>query len=226
MKALIIVPAFNESTVIYKVLKSIPNDLKGVSHVEKLVIDDGSTDNTTGEAIRARVQVARHVINRGVGAATKTGISWAKKKGADIIVTFDADGQHNPRDIPKVINPILNKKADIVIGSRFKRKQKVPTDRLILNWFANTMTFALFGVSSTDSQSGLRAFSRKAVELIDFKTERMEFSSEILSEAKKHNLRIIEVPTTAIYTDYSRAKGQKNTNAIPIAVRLLVKFLR
>lgn len=225
MKLVIIVPAFNESAVIFKVLRSLPTRLRGLG-VEVLVVNDGSTDETLSEAERANVNVVSHLLNRGLGAAIKTGISWAKNKKADIIVTFDADGQHDPRDISKVIKPILSREADLVIGSRFKKRQKIPIDRLVLNWFANLASFFLFGVISSDSQSGLRAFSKKAIKFIDFKADRMEFSSEILLEAKRNNLRIKEVPIRAIYTPYSREKGQKNLNAFPVLARSLVKLLR
>jgi len=226
VKIVIAVPAFNESQVIFKVLKSLPRRLKGVSNVDVVVIDDGSLDQTLKEAQRADVNIVRHLLNRGLGAAIKTGFSWAKKQNADIVVTFDADGQHDPRDISKLIQPIILKKADVVLGSRFLNKQVIPSDRFLLNWFANFATFILYGVLSTDSQSGLRAFSKKTIDLIDFKADRMDFSSEILLEAKRHNLKVIEVPIKAIYTDYSRIKGQKNINAIPVFARFLVKLLR
>lgn len=226
MKIVIVVPAFNESRVIFKVLKALPRKLKDISSVDIVVIDDGSFDRTFKEAQRANVNIVRHLLNRGLGAAIKTGLSWARKQNADIVVTFDADGQHNPGDIPKLIGPIILKKADLVIGSRFLKQQPVPFDRLFINWFANFATFILYGVYSSDSQSGMRAFSQKAVSLIDFKADRMEFSSEILLEAKRNKLTITEVPIKAIYTDYSRLKGQKNLNAIPVFARFLVKLLR
>ena len=225
MKAIVVIPAFNESAVIASVLKSIPKKIPGIDSIQIIVVDDGSQDNTAQIVAKAKTGVIRHLLNRGVGAATKTGIEYAKNK-ADIIVTFDADGQHNPKDIEKVIAPITVKKADLVIGSRLLNFQKMPLDRLLINWLANIVTFFLFGVFSTDSQSGLRAFSKKAVSLINFKGERMDFSSEILLEAKRHNLRVKEVPTTAIYTDYSRGKGQKNVNALPTLARLLIKLFR
>lgn len=226
MKAVVILPAFNESAVIFKVLKSLPRRIKGIKKVEVVVVDDGSLDSTKDEALKAGVNVVSHLINRGVGAATKTGIHWAIKKKADLIITFDADNQHYPEDIPRVIKPIIKNKADLVIGTRFKRKQHIPTDRFILNWFANLATLFLFGVFSTDSQSGFRAMSKKAMDLVDFKSDRMEFSSEILTEAKKNNLKVAEVPIRVRYTDYSRTKGQKNTNAFPIFTRFLVKLFR
>lgn len=226
MKLAIIIPAFNEGKVIFSVLNSIPSKIKGVSKIEKTVVDDGSRDNTQEESLKAGANVLRHHINRGAGAATKTGIIWAKKKEPDIIITFDADGQHNPKDIEKIIKPILENRADLVIGSRFKSKQAIPLDRYLLNWSANFITFLLFGVFSTDTQSGLRALSKNAYNLIDFKNDRMEFSSEILIEAKKHNLRKTEVPVDAIYTKYSRNKGQKNTNSVAIFARFLIKLFR
>ena len=226
VKAVIVIPAFNESAVIYKVLKSLPKKIKGISSLEVIVVDDGSRDKTAHQVSKAKVKVISHSINRGVGAATKTGIDFAKKSNADIVITFDADGQHDPIDIKKLVSPIISQKADLVVGSRFKKRQKIPLDRFILNWFANFITFALFGVFSTDSQSGLKAFSKKTIDLIEFKSDRMDFSSEILAEAKRNNLPIVEVPIKAIYTDYSRKKGQKNLNAIPIFVRLLVKLFR
>lgn len=226
MKAVIIIPAFNESAVIYKVLKSLPKRIKGISNVDIVVVNDGSTDSTLREARKANVKVLTHLANRGLGAAIKTGLTWAKLNSMDIAITFDSDGQHDARDVKKLINALLAQGADLVIGSRFKRRQKIPADRKILNWLANVATFLIFGVSSTDSQSGLRAFSKKAINVIDFKGERMDFSSEILHEAKMNNLIIKEIPTKAIYTDYSRKKGQKNINAVPIMLRFLVRFLQ
>lgn len=226
MKAVIVVPAFNESAVIFKVLKALPKRIKGVKNIEIVVVDDGSHDSTKVEALKANVNVVSHALNRGVGAATKTGIQWALRRNTDIAITFDADGQHDPKDVERIIKPIVNEKSDLVIGSRFKKKQKIPTDRFLLNWLANLATLVLFGVFSTDSQSGLRAFSRKAINLINFKSDRMEFSSEILLEAKMNNLKVSEVPIKVNYTEYSRIKGQKNTNAFPIFARFLVKLLR
>lgn len=226
MKLIVVVPAYNESQVIENVLKSLPKKIDGIGQIETVVINDGSLDQTAKVAKRANVFVLSHVLNRGAGAATRTGIDYALSRGADIIVTFDADGQHNPADIEKIVRPILGNKADMVIGSRLLKRQKMPVDRFILNWLGNIITFSLFGAFSTDTQSGLRAFSKSAAGVIDFKSDRMEFSSEIIQEAGRHKLRVVEVPTDAIYTQYSRSKGQKNTNALPVFTRTLIKFLR
>ena len=226
MKLFIVIPAFNEASVISQVLNKIPKKIKNVNSIETIVINDGSTDQTSKISKRENVIVLDHILNRGAGAATKTGIEYAKRNKADIVITFDADGQHDHMDILEIIKPVIANKADLVIGSRFLKKQKVPTDRFLLNKGANVVTLLLFGALSSDSQSGLRAFSKHATELIDFKSDRMEFSSEILLEAKRNNLKVVEIPVRAIYTSYSKAKGQKNRNALPIFIRFLVKLLR
>lgn len=191
-----------------------------------VVINDGSTDDTEKEVRRAKIKALNHIVNRGLGAAIKTGLHYAKENNFDIMVTFDGDGQHNPSDLVRIVKPILQKKADLVIGSRFKSKQKAPIDRLVINWLANLATLIFFSVASSDSQSGLRVFSKKALGLIDYKADRMDFSSEILLEAKRHKLKIVEVPATLIYTPYSRKKGQKNVNAIFVFAKFLVRIFR
>lgn len=225
MRGLVIVPAFNEEKVIKQVLQGIPRKI-GKHTLDIIVINDSSFDNTVVEALKTRVTVLSHIINRGAGAATKTGLEWAKRKKYDFVITFDADGQHNPDDLKKVILPVVNKKADVAIGSRIMSKQKMPLDRLIINWLANFYTLVVYGIFSTDTQSGLRVFSKSAVEKIDFKGERYDFSSEIFLEARKHRLKVVEVPSSVIYTDYSRRKGQKNTNIMSMILQLVLKILR
>lgn len=226
MKALILIPAFNESQTIGSVINQLPKKLKGINRIDHLVVDDGSSDQTYVVAKRARAQVLKHAINRGAGAATRTGLQFARENNYDIVVSFDADGQHNPKDIEKLITPILKKRADLVIGSRLKNSHNMPRDRFLLNWAANIMTLLLYGVFSTDSQSGLRAFSKKSISSIEISSNRMEYSSEILLEAKKNSLKVLEVPVDALYTPYSKAKGQKNSNALPVALRIMAKFLK
>ncbi len=226
MNALIVIPAFNEAKVIGKVLAALPKSLPGISRISVLVVNDGSSDDTAKIAANYGAIVVSHIINRGAGAATRTGMEYARKHNLDLMITFDADGQHDPDDMPKLVEPIIAKQADLIIGSRLKKSQKMPTDRYVINWLANFTTLVFFGVFSTDSQSGLKAFSKKAIEKIDILSDRMEFSSEILLEAKRNSLVTIEVPVNAIYTPYSKMKGQKNTNAIPVLFRILVKLLR
>lgn len=223
MKIAIIIPAYNEASIIAKVL----NGLKKLGTSYKLVvIDDGSKDKTAQLASKAGAIVITHPINRGLGASIKTGLEWAKTNNIDVAVTFDGDGQHNPKDVKKILNPIIKKNADVAIGSRFKNRQKMPFDRFIINWFANLATFILYGALSTDSQSGLRAFSKKAINCINLTAERMDISSEIILETKSKKLKYSEVPIKAIYTAYSREKGQKNSNALPVFGKFVFKLLR
>lgn len=226
MKLLIILPAFNEGEKIGEVLKGLPNKIKGATEIEKLVIDDGSEDSTSIVALSNKAKVLRHIINRGLGGGIGTGFEYARVKGSDIVVTFDSDGQHRSQDIEPLIKPIVDGKVDVVIGSRFLKVAEVPFDRIVINFLSNIATFVLFGIWTSDSQSGLRAFNKKAISKIDIKTQKMEVSSEIFKEIKRNDLKFAEIPIKAIYTEYSRRKGQKNSNAIPTFIKMFLRALR
>jgi len=200
---IVVIPAYNEEKNIGKVLAGVKKYTENI-----IVVDDGSKDRTSQIAKSYGAEVFRHFINRGLGGALGTGIKAALSKEADIILTLDADGQHDPDEIPKLIEPIKKGEADIVIGSRFLEKQKMPFFRRVGNYFFNLFTFFLFGIKSTDSQSGMRAFNRKVGESLEIFTNGMEVSSEIIKEIKQQNFRVKEVPIRAIYTDYSLSKGQ------------------
>lgn len=216
----IVIPAYNEESKIGGVI----SDLIKNNYGNIIVIDDGSTDNTCNMAKSRKVDVYRHPINRGLGGALGTGIKAALMKNADIIVTFDADGQHAASDVKNLVKPIIEKKADVVIGSRLlKPDGRMPIIRKIGNWAMNFITFIMFGIWTTDSQSGLRAFSRKAAKAINTKGNRMEVSSEMISEIGRHKLRFKEVPIKTIYTDYSLKKGQTNLNAFKILLKLIIR---
>lgn len=227
MKQLIIVPAFNESAVIQQTLTDLKQVLKAKSEFDIVVIDDGSTDATASKARKANVIVLRHRLNRGLGGALSTGLEFAKRNNYDLAITFDADGQHDPNDILKAIQPIKAHQADVVIGTRTRSKAgHMPFDRVIINHISNLVTWILFGVWTSDSQSGFRAFSKKALQHIEVKTQNMEVSSELFAEIKKHHLKWTEVPINVIYTNYSRSKGQTNLNALNVLVKLLLRLAR
>ena len=225
-KLYIILPAFNEAKVIGAVLEKLKKELKKLKNLtaEIVVVDDCSGDRTSKIAKSKKIIVLRHSINRGLGGALTTGIEYARRNQADLAVTFDADGQHNPRDICKVIRPILEDKADVVIGAR--NIKKMPWDRQIMTLLSSLATFIFFGVYCSDTQSGFRAFNKKAINKIKIKTQRMEVSSEFFNEIKKHNLRWVQVPIKVIYTSYSREKGQSNLNSIKILVKLIMRLFR
>jgi glycosyltransferase involved in cell wall biosynthesis len=225
----IILPAYCEGKVIKKVIKDIQKE--GYKNI--IVIDDGSTDNTYAQAKSTGVIVLKHPINRGKGAATQTGIDAAKLLDADIIVTMDSDGQHNPKDIKKLIQPIKNNKADVVIGSRMINNKDMPKSRVIMNKIANLITYLFFGIMATDSQSGFRAYNKKAYNSVYTYLDRYEFESEMLGQIKNAKLRVKEVPIKVIYTDYSKSKykhmnefsAQGLFNGIKMVVRLVENSL-
>lgn len=227
MKLAIVIPAYNEEKVIGEVLKGLPKEIKGIDEIISVVVDDGSTDRTYAVSKKDATYVFRHIINLGVGAATQTGFGAAKKLGADIIATFDADGQHSPNDIEKIISPILEKKADVVIGTRMRRPKGMPFFKIFGNWAMNFITAIVFHKWSSDSQSGMRAFDKKAIRKMCFHSIGYEICSEIIGEIKRNNLKLIEIPIEVIYTDYSRSTGQNWLNAVNILTRIIsIKITR
>lgn len=209
-------PAYNEETKIGRVIEK----LKEHGYNDIIVVDDGSTDNTYNVAEEKNVIVLHHMINRGLGGALSTGITAALEENADVIVTFDSDGQHNARDIKKLLY-YLDNGYDAVIGNRIN--EKMPFLRRIGNRGLDMITYLLFGAYVHDSQSGLRGFTRKAASLIEIKTNRMEVSSEIIAEIGKNKLKLKEVPITTIYTEYSLSKGNTVWNGFRIAFKLFLK---
>jgi UDP-N-acetylglucosamine---dolichyl-phosphate N-acetylglucosaminyltransferase len=222
MKLAIVLPAYNEESAIGSVIDGLKRE--GYNHL--IIVDDGSTDRTASIAESHGATVYQHIINRGLGGALGTGVAIALEQGSDIIVTFDSDGQHNPKDIKRLIVPIQKKQADVVIGSRLLNPKGMPLIRRIGNRGLNLITWFLFGVWVTDSQSGLRAFSRAAAQKIEIKTNRMEVSSEIIKEVGRAGLRLKEVPIKPIYTEYSMKHGQKNSNGVKIVAKLIIERLR
>lgn len=217
MKLVAIIPAYNEEKHIGQVVRGVKKYTKNI-----IVIDDGSQDRTFKTAAEQGAKVYHHLLNRGLGGALGTGIKAALLEGADIILTLDADGQHNPDEIPKIIKPIIEGKADVVIGSRFLRRQPMPVFRRLGNYFFNFITLFLFGIWSTDSQSGMRAFNKSAAEKVEIYTNKMEVSSEILDEIKTHGFRLKEVPIKSIYTSYSLSKGQGLIPGLKTLVKLFI----
>lgn len=223
MKLAIIIPAYNEEKTIDRVIKTIPKKFPHIKYLEIIVVNDGSTDNTEKIAVKHKVTLISHLINRGLGAALGTGFAYAKANDFNVLLTFDADGQHNPQDIKTLLKPIITKKAEIVIGSRLMTLKGMPWYRIIGIWGLNLITFVLFLVWTTDSQSGLRAFSKEAISKIKIRSNKMEVSSEFFLEAQRNNLKIVEVPIKSIYTKYSLSKGQKNINGLKILSRLIYR---
>ena len=227
MNLLIGIPAYNEESKLKNIIKSLPDKLPGISRIDTLVVDDGSQDSTASTARSAGVVVVRHLINRGLGGSLKTIFEYARKYNYDFLLTFDADGQHNPEDIKQLLLGVLKKNCDVVIGSRWLGKgRKSPILRYFINRLANIYTYLLYGCKTSDSQSGLRAFNKKAVSLINLTSDGMEVSSEFFREIYRHKLIFREVPISLIYTDYSLKKGQRITNASGVFLRLILRLFR
>ena len=221
MKITVVIPAYNESQVIQKVIRDVKDKVDQI-----VVVDDGSTDNTFELAVDAGAKTLRHFLNRGQGAALQTGISFALQTGADIIVTFDADGQHSSDEITAIIKPLLLKETDIVLGSRFlKKENQVPFSRKLLLKTATFFTRLYTGLKVTDTHNGFRAFSRLAAEKIKIDQSGMAHASEIIEEIRRHQLRFQEVGVTIEYTYYSLNKGQKLSNSLKIVWDLVLSRL-
>lgn len=226
LKVCVIVPAFNEESVIFDVIKSSKKEFSRSPHaVSIIVIDDGSTDSTAIKASKAGAIVVSHLINSGAGAATATGLYYARKNGFDIAATMDADGQHSPKDVLVGINKMAKGEVDLLIGSRLVNSQGMSLVKVIGNKGLGIVTFLIFGVMSTDTQSGLRIFSKNSIDRLMWDASGYEFCSEMLWRAKQQNLSIGEYGIKAIYTKYSKAKGQNNWNGINIVKSLIKKRL-
>lgn len=223
MKGLIVIPAFNEEKVIKSVLKKIPGKISNVN-LDYLVINDGSIDQTEQILIEGQANFVTHPINRGLGAALGTGFEYARLNDYDLLITLDGDGQHDPTDMPVIIKPIIDGKADFVVGTRLKKKG-MPRSRKVLTFLATLATYFFTGVWTTDSQSGFRAFSKQAISKIFIKVDRMEVSSDFFKQAKDNNLKVKEVPIKAIYTEYSLKKGQNILNSFNILAKLALQKL-
>ncbi|HIJ99060.1 TPA: glycosyltransferase family 2 protein [archaeon] len=223
-KLAFVIPAYNEEETIVPTLIDVKKNFAGAP---VFVINDGSEDKTRELAKKYGAHVLTHVINRGLGAALATGITAAvEKSDANIIVTFDADLQHTGKDVRSLIEPILKNKADAVIGSRFLRKEDLelmPHTKKIGNLVLTKITNFLTGTEITDSQSGLRAFTREAAEKILIESDRYEVSSEIIHELSGHGFRIKEVPIKAIYSPRSATKGTNIKSGIHILLGMLAK---
>ncbi len=218
MRIIAIVPAYNEESVVADtVLRTKPF----VSEV--LVINDGSQDATAERAREAGAVVYTHRLNRGLGASLATGIAAALERGADVVLTLDADGQHNPAEIPMFLEALEMRKVDAVIGSRLLNGEGMPLMRRVYNWVGNLLTYLLFGLWVTDSQGGFRAFTRAGAQKLDLRCNRMEVSSEIIKEIHDKKIPFCEIPSSVRYTDYSLSKGQSFFVGIATAGKLFVR---
>lgn len=216
----VVIPAYNEAQVIKDVLSEL---LSCHPSYQVVVVDDGSCDETARIAGGLPVHVLSHPVNLGQGAALATGIEYALRQKADIVVTFDADGQMSPHDISPIVDEVLNKGVDAALGSRFLTASPAGmsiTKRAVLK-LGTFLTRLSTGLSVTDAHNGMRAFRAEALRKIGITQNRMAHASEILAEIARNKLPHREVPVTIRYTKYSKSKGQSIFNSINILVELL-----
>ncbi len=221
-RILIVVAAYNEEKRISTVVKGLAKH----GYRDVIVVDDCSKDETGAAARKAGATVIRHPVNQGQGASLRTGIRAALKKGADVIVTFDGDGQHKAAEIKRLVAPVLNGEADIALGSRFLGKAPgIPWYKWVTLKGSLLVERVLLGVKLTDVHNGFRALSRTAAEKIEIAQDRMAHASEIVYEVKLKGLRHVEVPVTITYDEYATQKGQSVFGAFRI-LRDIIRMKR
>jgi polyprenyl-phospho-N-acetylgalactosaminyl synthase len=214
----VVIAAFDEGAIVREVVEGVRARFDNI-----VVVDDGSSDDTGRNALAAGATVLTHLLNRGQGAALQTGLDYACRSGADVVVTFDADGQHHVDDIDALVAPILEGRCDVVLGSRFLRADnRVPFVRRVVLKLGVLFTWAVSGIKLTDAHNGLRAFSREAATRIRIVQDRMAHASEIVDEISTLGLRYEEVPVRISYTAYSMKKGQSSGAAFQVVMDFIV----
>ncbi|MBT4651743.1 glycosyltransferase family 2 protein [Candidatus Woesearchaeota archaeon] len=222
MKVIVIIPAFNEERTISQVVSSIPRNC--AEEVEVLVVNDGSKDQTAEIAKQHGAKVLSHKTNLGLGTTFKDGINQALKMGADIIVNIDADGQFNPQDIPKLLQPIIDNQADMATCSRFKDPRlipKMPKLKILGNkFFAKILNFFL-NRKFHDTQCGFRAYSREAaLNLTLF--GKYTYTQEVFIDLIKKGFRIVEVPCKVVGERKGKSRVVKNILSYGFKVSLII----
>ncbi|MBS3117012.1 glycosyltransferase family 2 protein [Candidatus Woesearchaeota archaeon] len=207
----IVIPAYNEGKKLGEVIRKAQECGENI-----VVVDDGSSDDTFQQAKQCGVTVLKHLVNMGKGAALKTGCDFAYKQGAERYVVLDSDGQHDPKEIPRFFKEL--EKQDIVFGYR----QLSPTMPLVLkfgNWFINRTLATLFHIDLQDSQSGYRAFTRKAYEQIRWEATDYYMETEMIIKAGRKKLLYTQIPIETIYGD--KYKGTTVLDGVKIVVKML-----
>jgi polyprenyl-phospho-N-acetylgalactosaminyl synthase len=215
----LVIAAHNEARVIADVVA----DLRSAGY-RVLIVDDGSTDDTAEVAARAGATVVKHPFNLGQGAALQTGLEFALTRDAELLVTFDADGQHSTADIGALLRALTENNADFALGSRFLGQAvSMPFARRLTLMAATWFTRRDTGLDVTDTHNGLRAMTRRGASRIHLRQNRMAHASEILYQIAESGLKYTEAPVTIHYTAYSLRKGQKLSETFRILVDLFTR---
>jgi glycosyltransferase involved in cell wall biosynthesis len=195
-KTIAAIPAYNEEKHIEEIVS------KTLYYVDQvIVVDDGSDDRTGERARGAGAEVVTHDKNSGKGVAINTAFKAAREINPNAMVLLDADGQHSPEEIPSLLDPVLNSQADMVVGSRFLKNNHIPKYRMFGQTVLNITTNLGSGIKLTDTQSGFRAFSRKAIERMALKETGFAVESEMQFMAGRYGLKVTEVPIETNYDE-------------------------
>ncbi|WP_407335608.1 glycosyltransferase family 2 protein [Dietzia kunjamensis] len=212
----LIVPCFNEGTVIEEVLRSARGTFPNI-----VAVDDGSADNSAAAIHRAGAHLVRHPVNLGQGAAIQTGVEYARAQpGARYFVTFDADGQHQVKDVLAMVGRLRSEPVDIVVGTRFGRPRRdddqVPLIKRLVLRTVVLLSPRTRRLGLTDAHNGLRVFNRRVAEDLNLRMNGMSHASEFVELMDSRGWRVAEQPVDILYTEYSMSKGQSLLNGINI----------
>ena len=199
-----VIPAYQEAAAVGAVVRAVKPYVSQV-----VVVDDGSSDQTSVQARAAGAQVLRHWVNRGYGAALTTGTNYALAQGAEAVVHFDADGQFEVSDIPRLVAALKLGSPSVALGSRFLGQvEGLPHLRRLTLKLAILFTWAVSGIKLSDAHNGFRAFTKEALERMRWRQDRMAYGSEVVDEIVRTRTPWVEVPVTVRYTA-ATLKGSK-----------------
>lgn len=222
----VIVPTYNEEIDVVK--KTLTDLLASFQNI--IIVNDGGDNSLMAELHNLPVHYLWHQINLGQGAALQTGMEYALDLGANKIAFFDADGQHDPQDLLKMVRVMDDKDYDIILGSRFIRRQHiiaVPFLRRLILRTGTLLNFIFTGLLLSDAHHGLKLIHARAASRIEFRQNKQLHATEILLLIRRYKFSYSEMPAAVTYTSYSRHKGQKNRHVLKIVTDLILsKFIK
>lgn len=210
----LVIPCFNEGQVIFDVIANARQTFPNI-----VAVNDGSRDNSAEAIHAAGAHLVNHPVNLGQGAAIQTGVEYARAQpGAQYFVTFDADGQHQVKDVVAMVERLRTEPVDIIVGTRFagQDNSQVPWIKRVVLKTVVMLSPRTKRLGLSDAHNGLRAFNRKVAEEMDIRMNGMSHASEIVAMIDHHGWRVAEQPVDILYTEYSMSKGQSLINGVNI----------